>query len=52
MTVQSRLGFDDDADALAIRIGRDSRALRPADLETAARVDTVLSGSGRDAGTA
>lgn len=50
VTSQSRLGFDDDAEALAIRVGRDSRGLRPEDLETAARIDTVLSGSGRDHG--
>lgn len=47
---ESRLGFDDTADTLAIRVGRDSRGLRPGDLETAARIDTVLSGSGQDSG--
>lgn len=50
VSAQSRLGFDDEAEELAIRLGRDARGLRPDDLETAARIDTVLSGSGRDTG--
>lgn len=47
---QRRLTFDDSPEALAVRIGNDSAGLRPDDLETAARIDTVLSGSGRDTG--
>jgi hypothetical protein len=39
-------------DEFTIIIGHGPGALVPADLETAARIDTVLSGSGTDRGTA
>ncbi|MGQ0632620.1 MAG: hypothetical protein ACT4P1_16505 [Sporichthyaceae bacterium] len=47
----ARVAFTEDSEALSIRLGRD-HAVTAADLEAAARVDAVLSGSGRDTGTA
>ncbi|MGQ0625578.1 MAG: hypothetical protein ACT4PP_13135 [Sporichthyaceae bacterium] len=45
-----RVAFVDEAEAVLIRLGAQGAVL-PADLEAAARVDAVLSGSGRDTGT-
>lgn len=48
---QSRLDLEVvDDDGLTIILGDGPSALRPTDLETAARIDTVLSGSGTDRG--
>lgn len=47
---QSRVAFDDSGEKLSIVLGRGPGGLQPADLEAAARIDAVLSGSGRDTG--
>jgi hypothetical protein len=47
---QQRLRLEDEADALSIVL-EGSPDLTAADLEAAARIDTVLSGSGTDRGT-
>jgi hypothetical protein len=45
----SRLALDDSGpEGLTISLGGPSGGVRAADLETAARIDTVLSGSGTD----
>ena len=41
-----------DDEVFTISLGDGPNRLKPADLETAARIDTVLSGSGTDHGTA
>ncbi|HUR76218.1 MAG TPA: hypothetical protein VMZ00_18180 [Sporichthya sp.] len=48
---QSRLEVQIVDDEFTIILGNGPGALLPADLETAARIDTVLSGSGTDRGT-
>lgn len=45
---ESRLGLDDSGEGLTILLGGGSGGVRPADIEAAARIDTVLSGSGTD----
>lgn len=40
-----------DDEVFTISLGDGPNRLKPADLETAARIDTVLSGSGTDRGT-
>jgi hypothetical protein len=47
----ARLGFDESADGLTVLVGAAPGDLTSADLETAARIDTVLSGSGTDRGS-
>jgi hypothetical protein len=47
---QGRMRMDDEGDGLAILL-HGHPDLTAADLETAARIDTVLSGSGTDRGT-
>lgn len=46
----ARLGFDESADGLTVLLGAGAGDLTAADLEAAARIDTVLSGSGTDRG--
>jgi hypothetical protein len=48
----ARMTLEDDGQGLLIRLGGTAGAVSPADVETAARIDTVLSGSGTDRGTA
>ncbi|MBA3741851.1 hypothetical protein [Sporichthya sp.] len=48
---ESRLEVQIVDDEFTIILGNGPGALVPADLETAARIDTVLSGSGTDHGT-
>lgn len=45
------VGFAEEDGGIAIRLGRGAGGIVPADLEAAARVDTVLSGSGTDRGS-
>lgn len=47
---QERLGFDESTDGLTVLLGAGAGDLTAADLEAAARIDTVLSGSGTDRG--
>jgi hypothetical protein len=47
---QRRLRLEDDADGITIWLQGDP-TLSATDLETAARIDTVLSGSGTDRGS-
>lgn len=48
----SRIAMEGSGEqGLTIRLGAADGGLRPDDLETAARIDTVLSGSGTDHGT-
>jgi hypothetical protein len=51
VTDDSRLRLESGEDGLTIVLGEGPGDLCAADLETAARIDTVLSGSGRDHGT-
>jgi hypothetical protein len=46
----ARLGFDESAEGLMVLVGAGAGDLTAADLEAAARIDTVLSGSGTDRG--
>jgi hypothetical protein len=45
---ESRLELNESDAGLTIVLGGGSGGVRPADLEAAARIDTVLSGSGTD----
>jgi hypothetical protein len=47
---ESRIVLDDSGEGLTIVLGGGKGGVRPADLEAAARIDTVLSGSGIDRG--
>lgn len=46
-----RLGFDDGDDGLTVLLALGAGEITADDIETAARIDTVLSGSGTDRGS-